>query len=378
MSKLPKKGLDYAGWSTNIFDNESSPIDNLIDEHGWVGFAVYFYLCQRAYSTNGYYYEWQFENAPSTARHMSCGMTSEIVRDTVALCLEVGLFDKALFEEYGILTNCTIQERYMYAIEKRKASGRTVYGKYWLLTPNETKSYILFMENEIAEAECENSLPENSDMLPEKSDLNLKNSVTLPANGTKESKGKESKANQSKLQYSTVKESTRQDLGFADQTAATPPIISSKNDLDDNEWVISEKGISNENQSVFGDNAKNSNDNADKSGNNTSELCTKTDERYSNTCNLNNNKAVSSDSGSAKDEPPVTEKQLCKQYGRDNVNTYVQRFENWKIKKGITAHLDKWRIIAKWLKADGVKKPDNSSFDPDDVMEMIMAQYTRT
>lgn len=53
----PKKGIDYAGWSVDIFDNDPK-IDKLLDARGWEGFGIYFYLCQRAYgvkdtSTNG-------------------------------------------------------------------------------------------------------------------------------------------------------------------------------------------------------------------------------------------------------------------------------------------------------------------------------------
>lgn len=48
----PKKGIDYAGWSVDIFDNDTK-IDKLLDARGWEGFGVYFYLCQRAYGGEG-------------------------------------------------------------------------------------------------------------------------------------------------------------------------------------------------------------------------------------------------------------------------------------------------------------------------------------
>ena len=190
MSGTPKRGLDYAGWSTDIFDNETNPIDGLLGEYGWDGFGVYFFLCQRAFGTNGYYYEWQFENAPSTARKMGCGITAETVRAAVSLCLELDLFDKAAFENYGILTNRMIQERFMYAVDKRKPSGRTVDEKYWLLTSEETKSYIQFIGKSDAEAACEHSQGANSHSLSA-------NSHSLPANATKERTGKDRKGQDS-------------------------------------------------------------------------------------------------------------------------------------------------------------------------------------
>lgn len=34
--RLPKRWIDYAGWSVRIFDNDTK-IDKLLDAHGWVG-----------------------------------------------------------------------------------------------------------------------------------------------------------------------------------------------------------------------------------------------------------------------------------------------------------------------------------------------------
>lgn len=184
MPGTPKKGLDYAGWATDIFDNESSPIDELLDSQGWVGFGIYFFLCQRAYKTDGYFYRWNYNNASSTARKMGGGVKSETVKQVVSLCLQIGLFDKGLFDREGILTNRMIQERFMLAMEKRSQSARTTNGKYWLLKSEETKAYIVIPENP-------HSIPENAHSLPE-------NAHSLPENDTKESKGKE-KEKESKL-----------------------------------------------------------------------------------------------------------------------------------------------------------------------------------
>ena len=172
MSGIPKAKLDYAGWATDIFDSESSPFDELLDSQGWVGFGVFFFLCQRAYSTDGYFYRWSYKNAASTARKMGGGVKTETVKQVVSLCLQIGLFDSRLFDREGILTNKMIQERYMIAIEKRSKNGRTVNGKYWLLNEDETKAYVVIPSNV-------NSLPEDVNPIPEDT--------------TKESKVKESK-----------------------------------------------------------------------------------------------------------------------------------------------------------------------------------------
>ena len=133
MSNTLKVGLDYAGWATDIFDCESSPIDDLLDAQGWVGFGIYFFLCQRAYGTDGYFYRWNYNNAASTARKMGGGVKSDTVKQVVSLCLQKGLFDDGLFVREGILTSRAIQKRYMLAIEKRSKNARTINKDYWLL-----------------------------------------------------------------------------------------------------------------------------------------------------------------------------------------------------------------------------------------------------
>ena len=55
MAGRPKQGIDYSGWSVDIFDGDKK-IDKLLDAKGWKGFGIYFFLCQRAYKVNGYFY----------------------------------------------------------------------------------------------------------------------------------------------------------------------------------------------------------------------------------------------------------------------------------------------------------------------------------
>ena len=82
MGRPPKKGIDYAGWSVDIFDNDTK-IDKLLDAHGWCGFGIYFYLCQRAYGGEGYFYRWGYDDCASTSRKMGGGIGSGTVRETV-------------------------------------------------------------------------------------------------------------------------------------------------------------------------------------------------------------------------------------------------------------------------------------------------------
>ena len=86
MSGQPKDGIDFAGWRTDIFDNDTK-IDKLLDAHGWIGFSIYFYLCLRASGGDGYYYRWGYDQCASTARRMGGGISSGTVQETVGYCL---------------------------------------------------------------------------------------------------------------------------------------------------------------------------------------------------------------------------------------------------------------------------------------------------
>ena len=134
MAGKPKQGLDYAGWATNIFDGDTK-IDRLLDAQGWIGFSIYFYLCQMAYKFDGYFYRWAYADSASTARRMGGGIKSGTVEETVRTCLQIGLFDQRLFDEWSILTSRGIQRRFFAAIKDKRR--KAVITDYWLLEEEE-------------------------------------------------------------------------------------------------------------------------------------------------------------------------------------------------------------------------------------------------
>ena len=181
MAGRPKRGIDFAGWDVDIFENDVK-IDELIDAQGWIGFSIYFYLCQRAYASEGYFYKWSYANAATTARRMGGGIGSETVKQTVAVCLQIGLFDKRLFDLGDVLTSKGIQRRYAQAIQHRRC--KSVIKKFWLLDSKETKGLGI--------------IPENSDLPEADGDLLTANEDLLSANAPN-SKVKDSKVNNTPL-----------------------------------------------------------------------------------------------------------------------------------------------------------------------------------
>ena len=139
MARPPKKGIDYSGWSVSIFDNDTK-IDKLLDAQGWTGFGIYFYLCQRAYGGEGYFYQWCYDDCASTSRKMGGGIGAGTVKETVDYCLQIGLFDKGLFDRWGVLTSRGIQTRYWEVVKGRDV--RSVISDYWLLRDDECKGLL--------------------------------------------------------------------------------------------------------------------------------------------------------------------------------------------------------------------------------------------
>jgi len=127
----PKVGIDYAGWDVNVLDGDPK-IDRLIDAQGLPGFVIYFYLCQKAYGSNGYFYEWTLPDAATTARKIGGGIGSQAVEQTVRLCLRVGLFEERLFVGHQILTSRGIQTRFLQVAMSR-TGNISINGDYWLL-----------------------------------------------------------------------------------------------------------------------------------------------------------------------------------------------------------------------------------------------------
>lgn len=109
-----KSGLDYFPLDVCLDDNF-----RLIEaEFGLTGFAVVVKLLQKIYGQCGYYCEWKNEVALLFAREN--GLGGNAVSEIVEASIRRGIFDKTLYEKYGILTSHGIQKRYFEAVSRRK------------------------------------------------------------------------------------------------------------------------------------------------------------------------------------------------------------------------------------------------------------------
>ena len=208
MARPPKVSIDYAGWSVNLFDNDPK-MDKLLDAQGWCGFGVYFFLCQRAYGSDGYFYKWCYDDCATTARKMGGGIGAGTVKEAVDYCLRIGLFDEGLFVRWGVLTSRGIQKRYIDAIRKRDV--KEVIAEYWLLHESE---------------ECEGllKLPINTDLSEGNTDSRTGNRNFRTGNPSFRAK---SKVKESKYYYSNP-DLNREFCLYLDMRNHTGPTLSAE------------------------------------------------------------------------------------------------------------------------------------------------------
>ncbi len=168
MSTL-KSGVDYFPLDVHIDDK----LELIEAEFGLTGFAIVVKLWQKIYAGLGYYCEWNDEVALLFAKKNNVG--GNAVSEILEASIRRGIFDKELYDKYGILTSKGVQKRYLDIVKRRKRVE--FFDEYLLISVPED------MENVYIKAKNAYINPEN-------------------VNGNEQSKGKESKVNKSKVKES--------------------------------------------------------------------------------------------------------------------------------------------------------------------------------
>ena len=95
---------------------------------------------------------------------MGGGINSGTVKETVDYCLQVDLFDRRLFDEWGVLTSRGIQRRFWAVLSERRS--KTVYQEYWLLKSEECKGLVKVSLKSDVQPTNSNVQSANDDMSP--------------------------------------------------------------------------------------------------------------------------------------------------------------------------------------------------------------------
>ena len=147
MARPLKEGIDYFPLDCQLDDK----FELIEAEYGLTGFGVVVKLFQKIYGQNGYYIEWTSEVALLFSKRIGVG--GSVVSEIVEASIRRGIFDKRLFEKYGILTSSGIQKRYLEAVSRRK--GLKIKDEYLLV--NYDQNRINVGNNSInADNNCEN------------------------------------------------------------------------------------------------------------------------------------------------------------------------------------------------------------------------------
>ena len=130
MTRPLKTGLDYFPLDVDI--SNDSKVELIEAEFGLKGFAIIIKIFCRIYR-NGYYCEWNDDVKLLLAKCV--GEPGSLVGEIVSRSIKRGLFNKSVFNKFGILTSSAIQKRYLSAIDRRNNIKLTK--EYLLIDVNE-------------------------------------------------------------------------------------------------------------------------------------------------------------------------------------------------------------------------------------------------
>lgn len=183
MARPLKEGLDYFPLDVDIDqDDKIAMIEAL---HGAEGFAVVIKLLMKIYK-EGYVYEWTKREQVLFARRVNVDINS--VETIVNDCINEGLFNKNLYEQYNVLTSKGIQSRYLEAVKRRKEVSFNA--KYFLIT--DVKSIVGSNKIDVFTVNDDN-LRVNVNINPNSEDVNVNKSTQRKEKESKEKKSKENK-----------------------------------------------------------------------------------------------------------------------------------------------------------------------------------------
>lgn len=117
MARPQKEGLDYFPLDVDFL--QDIKVKKIKRAQGIQSIAVLICLLCNIYKDAGYYILWDEDMCFLVSDEV--GTNEALVQETVMKAVQVGLFDKSMFETYNILTSEGIQERYKKASERRQS-----------------------------------------------------------------------------------------------------------------------------------------------------------------------------------------------------------------------------------------------------------------
>lgn len=126
MARPTKEGLDYYSFDVNFFSNRK--IRKIMRACGPSSPTILICLLCNIYKNKGYYIEWDEELPFDIADYV--GVSEGAVKEVIKKAIDVGFFDKGMFENLKIITSEGIQERFIEGTKKRK--DISIKDEYWI------------------------------------------------------------------------------------------------------------------------------------------------------------------------------------------------------------------------------------------------------
>jgi hypothetical protein len=131
MARTPKQGIQYFSHDVDMLGDKK--IKLIKAKHKLLGYAIYLRLLEELYMDKGYYLvaDDDFNILFADDNNLDYDVYMNVLND----CIKYELFDKNLYEKYGILTSLRVQKNYLEATVRRKSVE--IIGEYVLFKVND-------------------------------------------------------------------------------------------------------------------------------------------------------------------------------------------------------------------------------------------------
>jgi len=121
MAKRSEDGIEYFPMNTDIISNPK--IKLVVAEFGSkTTWPVLLSLYCKIYRDKGYWIDWCDEDSKLLFAQDECKVELSVVNEVVNGCIRRSLFDKRVFDLFGVLTSDRIQENYLVAKRRNKSA----------------------------------------------------------------------------------------------------------------------------------------------------------------------------------------------------------------------------------------------------------------
>jgi len=181
LARPRKSGVDY--WPFDVGLLEDKKFKLIKGEFGIKGVFIALLLLNEIYRTDGYFKAWDDDDCLLMSEGVGCGCAPTLVSEVLHRCCERSLFDKRVFDVFGVITSAGIQRRYLRIVANNRDSIPIIQ-EYWLLDIND--------ENDVP-ASTLNKLTFISKDRKENPVIRKENPINRKDNATKKRKSNKSK-----------------------------------------------------------------------------------------------------------------------------------------------------------------------------------------